>query len=60
MADVVPDEQGLSGHEAEAIEIQRGPAGERSKPDRMRWMGAIYMKQGPGLCRGDGTNGSVR
>jgi hypothetical protein len=27
MADVVPDQQVLSGHESEAVEVQQGPAG---------------------------------
>jgi hypothetical protein len=33
MVDVVPDEQVISGHEADAVEIGQGPAGDRSMPD---------------------------
>jgi hypothetical protein len=46
MTNVGPDEQGLSGHEAEATEIQRGPARDRSKPDRMGWMEASKAEHG--------------
>jgi hypothetical protein len=60
MADVVPDEQVLSTHEAEAVEIRQGPAGDGSKPDRMRWMEASEAKVGRWIGPGDSTNVSVR
>jgi hypothetical protein len=60
MTIVVPDEQVLSGHEAEAAEIRQGPAGDRSKSDRMRWMEASEAKHGRCIGPCDSTNVSVR
>jgi hypothetical protein len=57
---VVPDQQGLSGHEAEAVEIQRGPAGDPSKPDRVRLMEASEVNRFRCTGPGDSTNVSVR
>jgi hypothetical protein len=55
MADVVPDEQGLSGHEAETVEIQKGWADDRREPGRMRQMDAAESERGRCICPGDST-----
>jgi hypothetical protein len=64
MADVVPEEPVLSGHEAYAVEISRSPAADRSKPDPMRWMEASEAKHGTAIGRRigpcDSPNESVR
>jgi hypothetical protein len=60
MANVVPDEQVLSGDEVEAMDIQQRPAGYRSQPDRMRWIEASEAKHGRCIGLGDNTNVSVR
>jgi hypothetical protein len=56
-ADVVPDEQVLSGDEVESI--QREPAIDRSGPDRMRWMDASEAEHGRWISPCDRTNVSV-
>jgi hypothetical protein len=60
MADLEQDDQVLSGHAAEATEIQQAATDGRSEPDLMRWIKLSGMKHGKCVGPGESTSVSVR